>query len=270
MVLNPIIDPIKKSEKLSLLDFLLVEDFEQAFRLLSRIHQKGFGLISSPQRFSLTHEQALNIAEKITECFVDSKNLVIYHPSSLALLQQEITKIFARNKQALISIKSLRTKLSWASTGIIKHALKSLLQSGEIIQDNGIYKSPYAQIQNIEDFVYEKVNQAIHNGEYAPMAPYNIYDSLDIDRALGDLALKKLCKAQKIKRLEHNLFISHEHLSHLMQILRNLIHTHGYLDVALIRDHLGLSRKYCVAYLDYLDQFGDISKDENQKRYRKA
>ena len=123
--------------------------------------------------------------------------------------------------------------------------------------------------ENMEDFVSQKIMQALISGGYAPLAPYNIYDALDIDRTLGDHILKKLCKAQKVKRLEHNLFISSSHLSELTKVLRDLIKAHGYVDVGLVREKLQLTRKYCTAYLDYLDSFADIIKDSQNKRYFK-
>lgn len=269
MILNPITDPIKKTDKIKLLQALLSEDFTQAFSLLSKAHQRGFGLISSAQRFNLSHAQALDIAKNLKDCFVDSSNLIIYHPKSLDFLKQEVLKIFHQNKQALISAKTLHLRLPWASLTIIENILQTLLDEGEILLQNGIYTSPQSQIENMEDFVSQKIMQALISGGYAPLAPYNIYDALDIDRTLGDHILKKLCKAQKVKRLEHNLFISSSHLSELTKVLRDLIKTHGYVDVGLVREKLQLTRKYCTAYLDYLDSFADIIKDSQNKRYFK-
>ncbi len=269
IILNPITDPIKKTDKIKLLQALLSEDFIQAFSLLSKAHHRGFGLVSSMQRFNLNHTQALEIAKNLKDCFIDSHNLVIYHIKSFEFLKEEVLKIFHQNKYALISAKTLNLRLPWASLVIIENILQILLKEGKILQQNGIYLNPQSHIKNMEDFVGEKIMQTLDSGGYMPLAPYNIYDTLDIDRSLGDRVLKKLCKAHKVKRLEHNLFISSSHLSSLTKLLRELIKTYGYVDVTLIKEKLLFSRKYCIAYLDYLDSFADIIKDNQNRRYFK-
>jgi len=77
-VLNPIDDPMKKRDKLPLLEALGARDFVRAFEILVSIHKRGFGLISSYQRFGLNHEQAIDIALKLDDVFVDKENLVVY------------------------------------------------------------------------------------------------------------------------------------------------------------------------------------------------
>lgn len=55
-ILIPIDDPIKKRVKLELLHYLKDRDFKNAFRLLVFMHKRGFGIISSNQRFRLNHD----------------------------------------------------------------------------------------------------------------------------------------------------------------------------------------------------------------------
>jgi len=96
---------------------------------------------------------------------------------------------------------------------------------------------------------------------FTPTAPYNIYDELDIDRKMGDDALKRLTKARKVVRLSHNLFVTTENLSIIMARLREIMKNEGSVDIASFRKFYDMSRKYLVAYLDYLDQYDDVKKD---------
>ena len=98
-----------------------------------------------------------------------------------------------------------------------------------------------------------------------PDAPYNIYDELDIDRKMGDDALKSLTHAKKVVRLEHNLFVTTTALSAMMAHLRDIMRKEEGVDIKSFREHFNLSRKYLVAYLDYLDNFDDVKKEGTRR-----
>ncbi len=87
VVLNPITDPIKKINKLPILKALRKRDFKTAFMLLTNQHKKGFGMISSYQRFGLSHEDILNLIRQIEEVFLDEQNLVAYPQSAIKKLR---------------------------------------------------------------------------------------------------------------------------------------------------------------------------------------
>ncbi len=53
VVLNPVSDPMKKSQKLHLLKELQDKNISKAYSILLNAHKKGLGLISSAQRFAL-------------------------------------------------------------------------------------------------------------------------------------------------------------------------------------------------------------------------
>ncbi len=265
-VLNPINDPIKKRTKLELLNFLKKDDFKSVFSLLCSIHKKGFGLISSNQRFGLSHENALSFAKMLDDVFVDDKNLVIYPIEIKTRLNNIIKNIYKKNEYALLSPNSLSLKIKWASTNLLQDVLDKLCEEGFLKFENGIYKNANVEIKNIDSHIEEKIFQILNNSGITPDAPYNIYDDLDIDRKIGDNALKKLTKAKKVVRLAHNIFIEANTLSGIVAKLREIISKEGGVDVASFRKYFDISRKYLVAYLDYLDNFDDIKK-ENNRRY---
>lgn len=268
IVLNPIIDPIKKQTRLSLLQALANKNFEKSFEILIQIHKKGFGLVSSTQRFSLSHEQSLHIASKLQNIFVDEKALTLYPNSQLEVLKSSILEIFMRNKSALLSAQSLNAKAKWASPALCQNALNALLNEGFIIFRDGLYLSKQCQIKNINEYLQDQILAILSRQKYAPPAPYNIYDELEIDRIIGDNALKSLTQAQKVVRIAHNLFITTQALNAVISLMREIIHTNGFVDVNVLKTHLNLSRKYLINYLEYLDRFDDIKREDN-KRYFK-
>jgi selenocysteine-specific elongation factor len=260
-VLNPIDDPIKKKIKKELLIALKNKDYKSAFEILVNIHKRGFGLISSNQRFGLNHEQAIEIAKSMDDIFVDEKGLVLYPQSIKKELESTVSGIYKKNQYALLSANSLSLKIKWASETLLEEVLKEICESGVLTLENGIYKNANIDINNIDTLIEEKIYEIIKTESFTPTAPYNIYDDLDIDRKMGDSALKRLTKSRKVVRLAHNLFITSETLATIMSRLREIIKTQGYVDIKNFKEHYDFSRKYLVAYLDYLDLYEDIKKD---------
>lgn len=270
MVLNPITDPIKKSQKILLLNALLQEDFLGAFGLFSLAHKRGFGLISSMQRFGLEHKEVVEIAKKVSKSFFDERNLVLFHQESLEFLKKAILDIFNKNSLALLSSKTLSFKITWASEGVLSFVLEELLQSRQIAKKHNLFISNVNKIGDLQTYVRDKIYGILLDEGLSPRAPYNIYDSLDIDRKSGDDALKALCASQKVVRLAHNLFVSSWALQNALKQMRELLQRNGYLDLEILRNSWGISRKYLVAYLDYLDGFSDIVNDCGKRVLRYA
>jgi len=261
-VLNPINDPIKKRVKLPLLEALHKYDFQTAFALLVSVHKRGFGLISSNQRFGIGHDEALSFAKEIDDIFIDQKGLLLYPTKVKKELEEKIFAIYVKNPHAMLSAKSLALKITWASEALISEVLQKLCDEKKLLLDNGIYRDPNIDINDVETVIRNKMYEVLNEGGITPPAPYNIYDTLDIDRKMGDTALKKLTAAKKVKRLEHNLFVSFENLTTLMKHLKQIIEEEGYIDIKMFKVYYPeLSRKYLIAYLEYLDSYATIKKE---------
>ena len=264
-ILNPINDPMKKRVKLELLKALDTKDFKSAFTILVEMHKHGFGLISSNQRFGLNHDEAITIANEMQDVFVDEKGLVLYPMSMKSELEKVIQAIYAKNAYALLSASSLSMKLKWASVSLVESVLQKLCAEGMLDLINGIYKNAQIDIDNIESLIEDKIYDILLEAEFTPDAPYNIYDDLDIDRKMGDDALKRLTRSKKVVRLEHNLFVTTLALSAMMAHLREMMRKENGVDIKAFKEHFDISRKYLVAYLDYLDNFDDVKKEGNRR-----
>ncbi len=267
-VINPIDDPIKKRLKLQLLIALKSKDFKEAFRILVATHKRGFGLISTNQRFALGHDEALAIANELTDVYIDKKELVIYPSYIKEELIETISDIYSKNQYALLSAKSISLKIKWASESLIESTLKQLQDDGILRLENGIYKNAHIVIDDIATMILTKIYDILDFGDITPDAPYNIYEELDLDRRMGDNALKQLTKSKKVIRLAHNLFVTYENLNTLMSRLKNIIRDEGHIEISNFKSHFPkLSRKYLISYLDYLDRQSDIKKDGNRRTF---
>ncbi len=265
-VINPIDDPIKKRLKLPLLDSLKSKDFKSAFELLVSVHKRGFGLISSNQRFGLNHDEALEIAKELKDVFVDEAGLVIYPFHIMDELHQKIKEIYTKNQYALLSAKSISSKIKWASESLVKHILDNMTDEGILKLERGVYKNANIVVDDIETLILNNIYDRLDSGGITPDAPYNIYDDMDLDRKMGDNALKKLTKSRKVIRLAHNLFVTYENLSALTSKMKQIIRNEGYIEISNFKKHFPkLSRKYLIAYLEYLDRQSGIKKEGNRR-----
>ena len=263
-ILNPIIDPMKKNQKKKLLEALDKKDFISAYKELLEAHKKGLGIISSTQRFALSHEEAISFAKNMDDVFVDVKELVIYPLDTKEEIKNYIKEIYTKNSYALLSNSSINLRLKWASQAFIQLCLDELVSEDFLIQEISLYKN--ANIK--EDFAKDLENivlQRLKNEDVSPTAPYNIYDDLDIDRKLGDDILKSLTAKKQVIRLQHNLFIHFESLNKIVKTMKEIIKEDGYIELSNFKQRFDLSRKYLITYLDYLDNYSDIKKVESKR-----
>ena len=264
VILNPVIDPMKKNQKKRLLEALNKKDFIAAYNELLEAHKKGLGIISSTQRFALSHEEAISFAKNMQNVFVDEKELVIYPLCTKDEIKDFIKEIYTKNSYALLSNASINLRLKWASTAFIQLVLDELENEGFLTKDGSLYKN--ANIK--EDFTKDLENiilQRLKEEDITPTAPYNIYDDLDIDRKVGDDILKSLTSKKQIIRLQHNIFIHFESLNKMVKIMKEIIKEEGFIELSNFKEKFDLSRKYLITYLDYLDNFSDIKKVETKR-----
>lgn len=267
-ILNPVTEPLKKSQKIALLCELKYKNFIKVFEILSSSHKHGFGLISSFQRFDMTHENALKIARNLKNAITDENSLCIYDKSAVGDLKDFINFIVSKNDRAVISAQSLALKISWASPFLCDLTLNELVKD-KILQKNGnLFIKFGADFDEITQSLENKIFEILSCGGIAPIAPYNIYDELEIDRTCGDNAMKKLTKAGKIVRITHNVFLTDQNLQKLIKKMRSIIVSRGFVNVSVLKDELGISRKFLIAYLEYLDLFDDIKKDGNNRIFK--
>ncbi|MBK1992048.1 selenocysteine-specific translation elongation factor [Campylobacter sp. 2018MI35] len=264
-VLNPVSEPLKKEAKIKLLNFLKEEKLKESFNYLKEIHEYGFGLLSSYQRFKLQHEDALNLAKELDNVFVDEKELNVYTLTILEEIKKFIAFSIKKNPYAMLSAHSLALRIPWASKSFCELALKN---TKELDFNKGIYFKKGIDFKKIEEKNNNELFNIIKKQGIYPKAPYNIYDFLDLDRKSGDDILKKLTKNSLVVRLAHNLFIEKKALDNLMKEFLELLKYES-LDVQKVKEKFNLSRKYAIAYLEYLDKDERVQKI-NEKRFLKT
>ncbi len=267
-VLNAVVEPLKKQSKAVLLTALLKRNFTEAFKILSLFHKHGFGLFSAYQRFGMEYDEATKIARGLEGTYFDEANLCVYDLSAIEDVKSLIKFIVSKNDYAIFSPASIALKLSWASEELAARALSELERGGIVSKKGGVYVKSGVDFDALKQSLESKIFDLIKKGGIAPLAPYNVYDELEIDRSSGDDALKKLTYAKKVVRLAHNLFVEAENLALAIKRLYAIIEKDGFVNVTNAKEELGLSRKFVICYLEYLDKMGNIVTIDN-KRYLK-
>ncbi len=267
-ILAPIFDPIRKRDKVEILKYLEEKDFVKAFELLSKNHKRGFGLVSSYQRFGINHQEALKIAQRCRDIFIDEKELVLYPKETLEELYTIIKSIYENNPNALLSPNSINNRIKWASSAIVSEVLNRLIKEDYLQFNKGLFYKADVELSSVELELEDKIYSIIKDGNYSPLAPHNIYSQLDIDTKEGNSILNKLAKRKKVVKIAHNIYIDEQVIVKIVNLMKNIIKKHSFIDIKKLREHTDLSRKYCIAYLEYLDKLDDIIKDGDKRKLK--
>ncbi len=267
-ILIPISEPMRKRQKLTLLRALKVRDFAQSFALLLANHRRGFGLISSHQHFGIDHAAALTYARSIEGAFVDEAGLVVYPLKALTTIHDAIHAIYEHNPRAFLSPASVILRITWASEALVGEVMRRMVAEGYLKQTGSIYLRADQDEKELIHTLEERILAILDDEGLTPEAPYNLYDRLDLDRTQGDQALKSLTRRKKVIRLAHNLFVTETHLTRALATMREIITAQGYIDIRTFKATTSMSRKYCIAYLEYLDASDTIVNEGNRRRFR--
>ncbi len=264
-VLIPISEPIRKRHKPPLLEALERRDFLSAFSLLLANHRRGLGFISSQQRFALSHQEALKIASGIKGAFLDEAHLVLYPLKALEDLELIVRQIYENNPRAILSPASLKLRIKWASEALVQELFDRLVDDGTLKRVGSVYISAKTDSTELFDTLPSQIYHIIQEQGVTPEAPNSIFDRLDLDRKHGKKALKVLIKQKKIVRLDRNIYVTSKELYHTLSLMREIIIKRGYIDIRTFKAETGMSRKYCIAYLEYLDKSGDIAREGDRR-----
>ncbi|HEB9314958.1 TPA: selenocysteine-specific translation elongation factor [Campylobacter coli] len=265
-VLNPVSEPLKKEQKNKFLMLLKNKELKKAFEFLKNTHKYGFGLLSSYQRFKLSHEEALKLAKELSGVFIDEKNLNVYNLLALDELKKFISFILEKNPYAMLSATSLALRLPWASAEFCEFGLQNLSNLLEF--EKGVYFKKGIDYEKLRERNNDELYNILKKQGIKPQAPYNLYEFLELDRKSGDEILKKLTKQNRVIRLSHNLFVEKNALDKLMQECLEILKSQS-LDIQSMKERFNLSRKYAIAYLEYLDKDERVQK-KDEKRFLKT
>ena len=80
--------------------------------------------------------------------------------------------------------------------------------------------------------------------------------------------LRLLCEAGELVKIKDGLYYHGPALADILERVRGWFSTHDNLDVGGLKELLGLSRKYLIALLEYMDNERITVRVGDQRRFR--
>jgi selenocysteine-specific elongation factor len=105
----------------------------------------------------------------------------------------------------------------------------------------------------------------------AGLAPPNlkeVLEALDVTPKAAAPVLRLLCESGELVKIKEGLCYHGPALTEIMERVRQWFADHDNLDVAGLKELTGLSRKYLIALLEYMDNARITVRVGDQRRYR--
>jgi len=122
------------------------------------------------------------------------------------------------------------------------------------MKNNLVTKLPFiVDNSQIEDSYIALVERAFIDYGLSPQSSDEAANTLKMDRKKFMDAHNYLRRSGKLIRINANIFIHQKHISHLVNMLNDFFMRKDILTQQDLREMFGLSRKYGIPLLEYLD-----------------
>ncbi|MEK6256690.1 MAG: selenocysteine-specific translation elongation factor [Chloroflexota bacterium] len=178
----------------------------------------------------------------------------------LGLLDEFHSEQPLRSGIAREEVKS-RLKLSQLD---IKLLVKHLADTNQITESGPLLQLPGHQIR-FSPAQQKGIDSLLVKFENSPYAPPSIKEVIDI---LGDAVYQALVDLGELLPVSSEVVFQTKDYQKMVKELTKIMQTQGSISVAAARDHFGTTRRYILAFLEYLDTVG-MTKREGDVRVLK-
>ena len=138
-----------------------------------------------------------------------------------------------------------------------------LKEKGFYLKADTITKEKLSSFELQAEAVYKKMVKDINLSNTALLSK-----ELGTDEKTAMNYLKYLINKEKIVRLDDKNYMAKGVFYEYIKKIEEIAKKTGYVDVNILKDNLSLSRKFLIAFLEYLDKTGKFI-NKNNKRYLK-
>ncbi|MBQ9536199.1 MAG: selenocysteine-specific translation elongation factor [Desulfovibrionaceae bacterium] len=228
---------------------------------------------------SKTLEQALSILVSQGKCVLWDRDTKSYlHATHFNTLQEQLLKR-AQDLHAQAPLKqTFAAQALWANfrqdlPAKLQHKLleqtlkgQKLLQEGE-----GLRLATHNVILKAEqEDLAQKILNAFRKASYTPPNIKELLSQLGSDEKRAANILKVLVDEGKIIRVKEGVYYASEALNEILEKVKAWFEQHDNLDIAALKGLLGLSRKYLVILLEYMDNAHITVRVGDQRKLRKT
>lgn len=191
-------------------------------------------------------------------------NYLVNKKAVLSLKRDIINEVEQLTTVKLSTLRGYIKDLPMAFKEYVEREIIDYLKGkGFYLKGDSLTKETLSAFELQAEALYKKMIKEVNLSNAALISK-----ALKIDEKTAMNYLKYLINKEKIVRLDDKNYIAsvvfHEYMKKIEEIARK----RGYVDVNTLKEHFSLSRKFLIAFLEYLDKTGKFINKDN-KRYLK-
>lgn len=138
---------------------------------------------------------------------------------------------------------------------VVNRVLDQLCKTNKLVQEgDGLRLSSHKVVlAGDQAGLRQKLLAAHQEAGITPPNAKDVLASLDVNDKVGTPILRLLCEEGNLIKIREGLYYHSEALTEILSRVRQWFETHENLDITDLREILGISRKYLIALLEYMD-----------------
>jgi selenocysteine-specific elongation factor len=174
----------------------------------------------------------------------------------IKIIKSEIEKVHEKNKlkcghnfQQLLNI----FKTYGFNEPFLERTLERAVKSGNIMLKGSEYNTQTASENDEMNKIRQKIIELYKQSRYAAPDLNEIAHQLNLEIKTMKKLMISLTQTEELKSIGGKFYIHREVLNELLEFIKHHFRESSELDVAVLRDFTGCSRKYIIPIFEYLD-----------------
>ena len=262
------------------LSYLYNDNYEEFVKILLENNEYGLYIPDNIQFTHLQPQELENLVKKLnieiflsTQYGLTSQRSNQQHFYTYLIKKEQITKLLKEaiselESKGTIKIAQLRINLKQYPEALIKTIEKQLIQyalsAGFTVKADIITKIVKSEFEVKAFDILEAMKRDINLSNASVLS-----EKLNIKEDTIKEYLKFLLNKEVIIKIDDRDFMEKLTFKNIIEKIEDLVHSRGYIDVQILKETLQLSRKFLIAFLEFLDKNGRYVNKDN-KRYLKV
>ncbi|MEO8358459.1 MAG: selenocysteine-specific translation elongation factor [Vicinamibacteria bacterium] len=262
-VLDPLPRPRRRAEIEALQNTATESDADAALRFVREAFVSGLSLQTLAMRFAVPVDQVRQLLQNASTAFVfgGDEGLAIDVAGLVGLegvVIERLTQLHEQDPLAKgFSKEEMRRRVfAKAGPGVFEHAMDRLVREGRIKDSADLIALPKRSVQlsGPEGVARLALENALATAGLAGLPLLNLHLQMKLDQKACENAVRVLVQEKAAERLGGGLLLSRAVLDRFKAQARERFKSGTRLDVAEVKDLTGLSRKYVIPLLEWLDR----------------
>ena len=185
-----------------------------------------------------------------TDYYIHSEN----YRSCMSEVESQLEKAVSEDGILSITISGLRRDVPWPDR--LWKRIQEDLQEKKLVKRHGdryIVQAAVRQLDTKDSLLIARIQELYEDAGFHSPRPDELPELLHESMDKIEMLLEYLYTDKKLVRLARNVVLSYDHFRQARDMVIDIINGNGQLDSADFKRHIGSSRKYALAILDFLD-----------------